>query len=187
MADLDAGFRGGRSRVALTASTRTRPTRRACRATGAWREGDPAGRAGSSPTLGDAVAAGGRRRRCPDVARRLRDLGRRSPPDGDNAVLVLHALTGDSHVVGPGRAGAPHRRAGGTRWSGPGAPLDTDRWFVVAPNVLGGCQGTHRPGVAGARRAAVGLAGSRCLTVRDQVAAEAALADALGHRPLGAA
>jgi homoserine O-acetyltransferase len=95
----------------------------------------------------------------------------------DNAVLVLHALTGDSHVAGP--AGPGHPTAGW--WDamvGPGRALDTDRWFVVAPNVLGGCQGTTGP----ASCAPDGRAwGSRFpfLTVRDQVAAEAALADVL--------
>ena len=55
-----------------------------------------------------------------------------------------------------GRARAPHRRAGGTALIGPGRPLDTDRWFVVAPNVLGGCQGTTGPASPGTRRPAVG-------------------------------
>ena len=59
----------------------------------------------------------------------------------DNAVLVEHALTGDSHVVG--EAGPGHPTAGW--WQGligTGAPLDTDRHFVVATNVLGRCRGT---------------------------------------------
>lgn len=64
--------------------------------------------------------------------------------DGGNAVLVEHALTGDSHVVGP--AGPGHPTPGW--WDGligPGAALDTDRFFVVCANVLGGCQGTTGP------------------------------------------
>ena len=64
--------------------------------------------------------------------------------DRSNAVLVLHALTGDSHVVG--EAGPDQPTPGW--WPGligPGRPLDTDRWFVVAPNVLGGCRGTTGP------------------------------------------
>ena len=95
-----------------------------------------------------------------------------------NAVLVLHALTGDSHVTGP--AGHGHPTAGW--WAsmvGPGAPIDTDRWFVVAPNVLGGCQGSTGP----ASLAPDGRPwGGRfpLLTVRDQVAAEIRLADLLG-------
>jgi homoserine O-acetyltransferase len=100
--------------------------------------------------------------------------------DGSNAVLVLHALTGDSHVVGVAGAGHPT----GGWWDGlvgPGAAIDTRRWFVVAPNVLGGCQGTTGP----SSRAGDGRPyGSRFprITVRDQVAAEAALARHLGVR-----
>lgn len=59
-------------------------------------------------------------------------------------MLILHALTGDSHVRGA--AGPGHQTAGW--WNdmvGPGAPIDTDRYFVVAPNVVGGCQGTTGP------------------------------------------
>jgi homoserine O-acetyltransferase/O-succinyltransferase len=97
---------------------------------------------------------------------------------GANGVLVLHALTGDSHAAGP--AGRGHPSAGW--WDGligPGAAIDTDRYFVVCPNVLGGCHGTTGPGSAGPDGAPYG---SRfpLLTIRDQVAAEAALADRLG-------
>ena len=98
--------------------------------------------------------------------------------DASNAVLVLHALTGGSHAAGP--AGPGHAQAGW--WDGligPGRPIDTDRYFVVCPSVLGGCQGTTGPsspdpdGVPYASRFPL-------LTIRDQVAAEALLADALG-------
>jgi homoserine O-acetyltransferase len=98
--------------------------------------------------------------------------------DGGNAVLVEHALTGDSHVVGD--AGPGHPTPGW--WSGivgPGAALDPDRWFVVCANVLGGCQGTTGP----SSPAPDGRPwGSRFpeITVGDQVRVEAALADALG-------
>ena len=96
----------------------------------------------------------------------------------DNAILVEHALTGDSHVSGP--AGTGHPSPGW--WDGligPGRPLDSDRWFVVASNVLGGCQGTTGP----SSLAPDGRPwGSRFpfVTIRDQVAAEAALSDQLG-------
>ena len=95
-----------------------------------------------------------------------------------NAVLVLHALTGDSHVAG--EAG-PHQPTSGW-WGevvGPGKALDTDRWFVVAPNVLGGCRGTTGP----ASTAPDGRPwGSRfpAITVRDQVLVEALWAASLG-------
>jgi homoserine O-acetyltransferase len=99
-------------------------------------------------------------------------------PSRDNAILVEHALTGDSHVVGP--AGPGHPTAGW--WDGligPGRPLDTTRYFVVAANVLGGCQGSTGPALS----APDGLPyGSRFpfVTVRDQVQTEALLADVLG-------
>ncbi len=97
--------------------------------------------------------------------------------DRGNAVLVLHALTGDSHVTGA--AGPGHPTPGWWRaLIGPGQALDTRRWFVVAPNVLGGCQGSTGP----ASPAPDGRPwGSRFpfVTIRDQVAAEARLADAL--------
>jgi homoserine O-acetyltransferase len=70
---------------------------------------------------------------------------------------------------------------------GPGAPVDTDRYFVLAPNVLGGCQGTTGPAslippdldraAQSPRRYGPGFP---YITVRDQVRAELALADALG-------
>ncbi len=105
-------------------------------------------------------------------------------PRADNAVLVLHALTGDSHATGP--AGPGHPSPGW--WSGligPGRAIDTDRWFVVCPNVLGGCQGSTGPAspAPDGRRY-----GSRfpVVTIRDQVRVEAALADALGIDRWGA-
>jgi homoserine O-acetyltransferase/O-succinyltransferase len=98
--------------------------------------------------------------------------------DGGNAVLVEHALTGDSHVVGPPDPGHPT----GGWWDGligPGRALDTDRFFVVCANVLGGCQGTTGPS---SRAPDDGPWGSRFpeVTVGDQVRVEASLADALG-------
>ena len=93
-------------------------------------------------------------------------------------MLVLHALTGDSHVVGP--AGPGHPTPGW--WDGligPGAPIDTDRWCAVATNVLGGCQGTTGP-TSPARDGRPWGSRFPLITVRDQVAAEVALADALG-------
>jgi len=65
----------------------------------------------------------------------------------DNAVLLCHAWTGDSHAAG--RAETGHPTPGW--WEdvvGPGLAIDTDRWFVVCPNVLGGCQGSTGPASA---------------------------------------
>ncbi len=102
----------------------------------------------------------------------------RLAPDGGNAALVLHALTGDSHLAGP--AGPGHPSPGWwPQLVAPGGPLDPERWFVVCPNVLGGCQGSTGP----ASLAPDGRPwGPRfpALTIRDQVRAEQALADHLG-------
>jgi homoserine O-acetyltransferase len=99
-------------------------------------------------------------------------------PDRSNAVLVLHALTGDSHVVG--EAGPGHPTAGW--WSGivgPGLAIDTDKLFVVAPNMLGGCQGSTGPASLAPDGSEWG-ARFPFTPIRDQVAAQAAVADALG-------
>lgn len=60
-----------------------------------------------------------------------------------NAVFVCHALTGDAHAAG--HHGDPERRGWWDNLIGPGRPLDTDRLFVISPNLLGGCQGTTGP------------------------------------------
>jgi homoserine O-acetyltransferase/O-succinyltransferase len=99
-------------------------------------------------------------------------------PDRSNGILVLHALTGDSHASGP--AGPGHASTGW--WDGligPGRAIDTDRYFVVCPNVLGGCQGTTGPSTRGPDGAYFG-AQFPVITIRDQVAVEAGLADRLG-------
>ena len=145
--------------------------------TGAWRPGDPPGRRRFVTLFADVpleLEAGGALAPV-EVAYETWGV-----LDGAaaNAVLVVHALTGDSHVHGPAEPG--HPTAGW--WDamvGPGRPIDTDRFFVVCPNVLGGCQGTTGPSSATADGRPYG---SRfpVITIRDQVAVEAALADALG-------
>jgi homoserine O-acetyltransferase len=103
-------------------------------------------------------------------------------PEADNAVLVCHALTGDSHAAGP--AGDGHPTPGW--WDdmvGPGRPIDTERWFVVCANVLGGCQGTSGPASPLPDR--LGYYGPTfpVVSIRDMVRTQAKLADALGvHR-----
>ncbi|HUX72153.1 MAG TPA: homoserine O-acetyltransferase [Cellulomonadaceae bacterium] len=143
-------------------------------ASAAWHEGDPvAGRRFAD--LGPLeLEAGGR---LPQVRVAYETWGTLNAA-GDNAVLVLHALTGDAHVTGEAGPGQPTPGW----WSslvGPGAPLDTDRWFVVAPNVLGGCQGTTGPSSIAPDGDPWGSRFPH-VTVRDQVAAELALTDHLG-------
>ncbi|MGL5861994.1 MAG: homoserine O-acetyltransferase MetX [Phycicoccus sp.] len=148
-----------------------------------WRPGDPIGER-RFEVVGDLrLERGGV---VPDVVIAYETWGTLAP-SGDNAVLVEHALTGDSHVVGD--AGVGHPSPGW--WPGlvgPGAPLDTDRFYVVASNVLGGCQGSTGPS-SPAPDGRPWAGRFPFVTIRDQVAAEAALADALGvvrwHAVLG--
>jgi homoserine O-acetyltransferase len=150
--------------------------------TGAWREGDHPGSRKFADLGAFELELGGQ---LPHVRVAYETWGELNA-DSSNAVLVLHALTGDSHVVGP--AGPGHVTAGW--WDGligPGAPIDSRTWFVVAPNVLGGCQGTTGPASLRDNRQeslrgpekAWGSAFPR-ITVRDQVNVEAALADHMG-------
>ncbi|KXX60126.1 homoserine O-acetyltransferase MetX [Rhodococcus sp. LB1] len=113
----------------------------------------------------------------PSVSLAVQRWGELSP-NRDNVVLVEHALTGDSHVTGP--VTDEHPSPGWwTGMVGPGAPIDTDEWCVVATNVLGGCRGTTGPGsIAEDGRPW----GSRFpeISIRDQIAAEKKFTDLLG-------
>jgi homoserine O-acetyltransferase len=144
-------------------------------ATGAWREGDPIGRRQWFVAKEDLTLESGAR--LPRYRLAYETWGTLAP-DRTNAVLIEHALTADSHVAGPASPGHPLPGW----WDGligPGRALDPAEVFIVAANVLGGCQGSTGP----ASLADDGRPwGSRFphLTIRDQVAAEAAFADALG-------
>ena len=61
----------------------------------------------------------------------------------DNVVVLCHALTGDAHAAG--HHGDPGRRGWWDTLVGPGRAVDTERWFVVCANLLGGCAGTTGP------------------------------------------
>ncbi len=148
-------------------------------ATGAWNASMPAGRRQFLSLGARAVAL--------DVGVTLSDAvvayetwGTLNA-DASNAVLVCHAWTGDSHVAGP--AGEGHPTPGW--WEGivgAGLAIDTDEFFVVCANVLGGCQGSTGP--ASAHPADGRPYGSRfpVITIRDMVRAQLRLADSLGIR-----
>jgi homoserine O-acetyltransferase len=143
-------------------------------ASGAWREGDPVGER-IFVDVGDVEVVAGVT--IPNVRVAYQTWGTLNE-DRTNAVYICHALTGDSHVSGS--AGSGHLTDGW--WDGlvgPGAPIDTDEWFVVCANVLGGCQGTTGP----ASTASDGRAwGSRfpVVTVADMVEVERRVMDHLG-------
>jgi homoserine O-acetyltransferase len=94
-----------------------------------------------------------------------------------NAVLVCHATTGDQHLA------SRHPITGKPGWwarmVGPGKPIDTDRFFVICANVLGGCMGTTGPGSAAADGKPYAMR-FPVITIRDMVRAQVALLDALG-------
>jgi homoserine O-acetyltransferase/O-succinyltransferase len=143
-------------------------------AAGGWRLGDPVADRRFA-AIGDLTLESGDH--LPAVQVAYETWGRLNAAR-DNAILICHALTGDAHVVGPTGPGQPTPGW----WDGligPGRSVDPADWFVVATNVLGGCQGTTGP----SSPAPDGNAwGSRfpAITIRDQVAAEAAVADTLG-------
>ncbi|MBB2987118.1 homoserine O-acetyltransferase MetX [Terracoccus luteus] len=146
----------------------------------AWREGDPVGHR-TFVDIGDLELESGHV--LPGVRIAVETWGTLAP-GRDNVVLVEHALTGDSHVVGD--AGDGHPSPGW--WDdlvGADGPVDPDRWFVVATNVLGGCQGSTGPSSTSSDGRPWG---SRFpyVTVRDQVAAEAAALARLGIERLAA-
>lgn len=143
-------------------------------ASGAWRDGDAAGARRFAWLGAFSFEFGGE---IPQLRLAYETWGELAP-DGANAILVCHALTGDSHVEGA--AGEGHPTAGW--WPGligPGLPLDTDRYFIVAANMLGGCQGSSGPSSLDATGQEYGP-GFPLTSIRDQVRAQALLADHLG-------
>lgn len=111
--------------------------------TGAWRPGDPAGGRRFFTFAEDHPFALENGAVLDGVTIAYETWGRLAA-DGSNAILICHAWTGDSHASG--RAGPGHPVPGW--WDdiiGPGRHIDTDRWFVVCSNVLGGCQGSTGP------------------------------------------
>ena len=98
-------------------------------------------------------------------------------PDGSNAILVCHALTGDQHVASLNpRTGKP---GWWPRLVGKGLPIDPERHFIICSNVLGGCSGSTGPqslDPSGARYAMR----FPVITIRDMVRAQALLLDHLG-------
>jgi homoserine O-acetyltransferase len=114
----------------------------------------------------------------PEITMAYETWGELSPA-ADNAVLVCHALTGDSHAHGG--VGEAHSVPGW--WNGvvgPGCGLDTDRYFVVCVNVLGGCQGSTGPATVDPGTGRPYASAFPPVTVRDMVRCQASVADHLG-------
>ena len=132
--------------------------------TGAWLEGDDPGDR-KFIKIGDLLLENGET--LPDITIAYQSWGTFNA-DKSNAILVNHAMTGWSDVPG-----------WWPQMVGPGLPFDTDKYFVLCPNVIGGCQGSTGP-------ASIAPDGKRygsrfpIVTIRDMVNAEIAFSDALG-------
>jgi len=110
-------------------------------ASGGWQDGDPIGNRLFTHRFDLSLEAGGKLSKAVIAYESWGELNE----DKSNAVLVLHALTGDSHTVGP--ASKAHPTNGW--WDdliGPDKAIDTNKYFVVTPNIIGGCQGSTGPG-----------------------------------------
>ncbi|MFN0218302.1 MAG: homoserine O-acetyltransferase family protein, partial [Hyphomicrobium sp.] len=95
-----------------------------------------------------------------------------------NVILICHALTGDQHVAND------HPITGKPGWwdvlIGPGKPIDTRRFFVVCPNILGGCMGSTGPASTNPETGAPYGLQFPVITIGDMVEAQARLLDHLG-------
>ena len=143
-------------------------------ATGAWLVGDPIGDRKFSEVFDLELESGGKL----EGARLAYESWGQLNQERSNAILVLHALTGDSHTSGS--AGEGHPTAGW--WNGligPGLALDTEKYFVITPNVLGGCQGSTGPSSLDRNGREYGPSFPQ-LTIRDQARSFELLADQLG-------
>jgi homoserine O-acetyltransferase len=106
--------------------------------------------------------------------------------DRSNAVLVCHALSGNHHVAGY-YANDPKKVGWWDNLIGPGKPLDTDRFFVIGLNNIGGCHGSTGPGSVDRSTGKPYGAAFPVVTVEDWVASQARLMDRLGIQKLAAA
>lgn len=102
--------------------------------------------------------------------------------DKTNAVLICHALTGDQHVANINPVtGKP---GWWTTMVGPGRPVDTDRFFVICANVIGGCMGTTGPASINETTGEPYALDFPVVTIHDMVRAQAALVERLGIESL---
>src|SRR5258708_22666440 len=101
----------------------------------------------------------------------------------DNAILIVHALTGSSHAYDEERPGD----AKAAWWNpliGPGRPFDTSRYFVICSNILGGCYGSTGPSSLDPRTGRPYGMRFPVVTIRDMVQAQQRLIEHLGVRQL---
>ena len=124
-----------------------------------------------------------------DCGRRLRDVVIRYETygtlnsDKSNVILVEHALTGDAHLAG---YHTPNDKKPGW-WEdmvGPGKPFDTNKFFIICSNILGGCSGTTGPGSINPDTGKPYHMDFPVITIADMVRAQKHLIDYLGIKKL---
>ena len=147
-------------------------------ATGAWHAGLPSGTRKFLHFPAERPIALDNSKTLQDVTVAYETWGELSK-DKSNAILLCHAWTGDSHAAGSAEEGTPTPGW----WEGlvgPNCAIDTNKWFVVCTNSLGGCQGTTGP--ASNHPQDGKPYGSRfpVITVRDMVRAQVRVSDMLG-------
>jgi homoserine acetyltransferase len=101
----------------------------------------------------------------------------------DNAVLVMHALTGDSHAAGY-YADSDDKPGWWDIMVGPGKGLDTDRYFVICSNIIGSCMGSTGPCTVNPKTVKAYGLDYPVVTIGDMVSAQKALIDHLGIEKL---
>ncbi len=105
--------------------------------------------------------------------------------EGDNAILVAHAFSGDSHVAGRYPTDREEDKPGWWDFMiGPGKGIDTDRYFVVCPNILGSCMGSTGPSSQNPATGAPYGLDFPMMTIGDMITTQRALVDFLGVRRL---
>ena len=141
-------------------------------------------------------------RRLPSVRIAYEAYGTLSPAR-DNVILVCHALSGDAHAAGHARTPTAEStrdgfraeerdgdQRGGLGWwdgmIGPGKAFDTDRFYVVSANLLGGCRGTTGPSSSNPETGRPYGSDFPVITVADMVRAQRAWLEALGIKQLAA-
>lgn len=144
--------------------------------TGAWQPGDPVGARQMHMLPRPLALEGGGV--LSDVVIAYETWGSLNEA-ADNAILICHALTGDAHVTGGG-GGTYTAEGWWSRIVGPGLAIDTNEYFVVCANVLGGCQGTTGPASINPETGQPYGSAFPQITNRDIVRSQIGLADELG-------
>lgn len=146
--------------------------------TGAWSAGSPSGNRQFLKFPSDRPIALDSGKTLQEVTIAYESWGELNA-DKSNAILLCHAWTGDSHASGNAQEGQPTPGW----WEGivgPGCAIDTNKWFVVCTNSLGGCQGSTGPSSPHPNDGKPYGSRFPVITVRDMVRAQVRVSDMLG-------